>query len=936
MKLRKFLLTLIIFIPMMSYSQTISLKGSWRFELDPEDKGRSEQWHSKTLSDEINLPGSCEEQGYGVKNIKADMERLTRDVAYEGKAWYQKDFEVPASWNGKHVELFLERCHWESNVWIDGRFIGSENTLSVPHVHDLGALAPGKHTVTVCIDNTYKIPIGTWAHGITRDTQTNWNGIIGNIEIRAVSPLRIDNAAVYPDHIIVWTANNTGKAQTASILGHEYQIPEGRSKFELPFTVKGPQWDEFDRNIQKIDILLENKEYTDTYTAVYANRNIGIKDKQVIVNGNPIMLRGTVDECVYPLTGYPPMDKESWARVFNICKAHGFNYMRYHSWCPPKAAFEAADEIGFYLQVEIPFWSMDAPRYGDDPDRDQWLKDEVISILDTYGNHPSFALMAMGNESSGPLYKLVNIARDYDKRHLYRAENGVTYEHGDFVETGLRGTAGPRTDWDRWAMSGWVADWAGEGKLNENSDASVDTGAEIPTVGHEIGQWEIYPDYDEIAKYTGNLKPYNMEKYRESLRAHGMMEQNKDFAKASGKFSTILYKEDVEAGIRTYPYAGFHILEARDYPGQGAALVGWLDAFWDSKGLITPEEFKRFSDETVLLMRMPDRVFYSGDTFNGFAQIAHYGKDDFTIVPQWKLVDETGKTVAEGKMAQTNVVAGRISNLGKVEIPLECKKAGKFTVVLSDSGSEENSWDIWVYPDVKVNEPENVVVAYKYDKKTIKALNEGKRVILFSNPTKGIFHAKHEFFGEDDVRFFKVSKKHNALEGSFMPTFWNLLLFNQIGTMGLLCQNEHPALSQFPTSYHSDWQWADILGCYSAAQSFRDAGAPLDYCDELEEQWGDVRDRSKAIVLNDAPEGFRPIVQAIDNYKRNYRLGVIFETRVGAGSLLVCAIDLDTDIDSRPAAKCLKQSLFDYVSGPDFNPEYELDGKMLKTVLDCK
>ena len=169
-----------------------------------------------------------------------------------------------------------------------------------------------------------------------------------------------------------------------------------------------------------------------------------------------------------------------------------------------------------------------------------------------------------------------------------------------------------------------------------------------------------------------------------------------------------------------------------------------------------------------------------------------------------------------------------------------------------------------------------------------------------------------------------------------MPTFWNLLLFNQIGTMGLLCQNEHPALSQFPTSYHSDWQWADILGRYSAAQSFRDAGAPLDYCDELEEQWGDVRDRSKAIVLNDAPEGFRPIVQAIDNYKRNYRLGVIFETRVGAGSLLVCAIDLDTDIEDRPAAKCLKKSLFDYVSSDAFKPEYELDGKMLKTVLDCK
>lgn len=918
-----------------AFAQTVSLEGKWNFALDPKEKGITEQWYNKNLQDVVNLPGSCEEQGKGLKNNDPDMERLTRKVWYEGKAWYQKDFEVPASWNGKHVELFLERCHWESNVWVDDVFVGSANSLSVPHVYSLGNLTAGKHKLTICIDNTYKIPVGTWAHGLTRDTQTNWNGIIGRIELKAVSPLRIQNAQVYPDHIQVFTTNETGKEQKATILGCEYSIPAGKSKLSVPFKLEGPEWDEFDRNLQKLELVLENNEYKDCYTAVYANRNIRIHNKQVLVNDNPILLRGTVDECVYPLTGYPPMDKASWARVFNICKAHGFNYMRYHSWCPPMAAFEAADEIGFYLQVEIPFWSMDAPRYGDDADRDQWLKDEVISILDTYGNHPSFGLMAMGNESSGPLYKLVNIARDYDKRHIYRAENGSTEEYGDFVETGLRGTAGPRTDWDRWTTSGWVADWAGEGSLNTDAGVSVNTGAEIPTLGHEIGQWEIFPDFDEISKYTGNLYPYNYVKFRESLKAHGMMDQNKDFAKASGKFSTILYKEDVEAGIRTFPYAGFHILEARDYPGQGAALVGWLDAFWDSKGLITPEEFKKFSDATVLLMRMPERIFYSGDTFKGFAQIAHYGKENFTINPQWKLVDASGKTVAEGNMKATEVSAGRVSNLGAVEIQLECSKAEKFTLVLSGAGSE-NSWDIWVYPQFKLQQPENVVVAHEYDKNTIKALKEGKRVILFSNPTKGIFPIKPAFLGDDKVRCFKVNKKHNAVEGSFMPTFWNMMLFNQTGTMGILCQDEHPALSQFPTEYHSDWQWADILGRFSAAQSFRTAGAPGDYCDDMEKQWGDVRNRSKAIVLNDAPEGYRPILQAIDNYKRNYRLGIIFETKVGKGSLLVCALDLDTDIEARPAAKCLKQSLFDYVAGENFNPDYELDAKMLKTVLSEK
>lgn len=93
-----------------------------------------------------------------------------------------------------------------------------------------------------------------------------------------------------------------------------------------------------------------------------------------------------------------------------------------------------------------------------------------------------------------------------------------------------------------------------------------------------------------------------------------------------------------------------------------------------------------------------------------------------------------------------------------------------------------------------------------------------------------------------------------------------------------------------------------LLGRFSAAESFRTAGAPPSYCDEREKTWGDVRNRSKAIVLNGTPDDYRPIVQVIDNYERNYKLGSIFETRVGPGKLLVCAMDLDTDAANRPAA----------------------------------
>ena len=916
---------LLLFSPMAHSTRTISLAGKWSFALDTKKEGRDARWFEKVLDETIEMPGSCEQRGFGEKAASPTVGKLTRVIRYEGQAWYQKEFTIPASWRNLRTELFLERCHWETNVWIDGRFVGMQNSLSAPHIYNLGLLLPGTHRLTICIDNSYKIPIGRWAHAITEDTQGNWNGMIGRLELRATPPLWIENVQVHPDLLLVQVGNETGRNQEVTIQGKTFSIPADGTEVSLPFQMKDGTWDEFQPQLQKLSVRLKGGGYEDRFDLTYANRSLTTLNKQILVNGKPILLRGAVDECVYPLTGYPPMDRQSWFRVLRICKNHGFNYMRFHSWCPPEAAFEAADEMGFYFQIELPFWSMDVPHYGKHAERDEFLRLELRRILDTYGNHPSFALMAMGNESAGPLERLVQEGKARDARHLYRAENGNTPDRGDFFETGMRGTAGPQTDWDRWSTDGWIAGISGDG-------LSRATGGNLPTLGHEIGQWEMYPNFDEISKYTGTLRAYNYEGYRRSLEAHGMLAQARDFARASGALSMLLYKEDIEACIRTWPFAGFQILEARDYPGQGTAIVGWLDAFWDSKGLITPSEFRNFCGPRVLLMQMHRRLFTSGETFEGFAEIANYGKDDLSIVPSWKLIDDKGRTLAKGKLPGATVRAGQVTNLGKLIIPLHAEQAGRLTLQLRGAGLE-NSWNLWVFPDTKVRYPSNVRIAYAYDNETKQALARGERVLLFSDPRLGIFPVQPAFFLPDTVRCFQVSRRNNAVEGSFMPAFWNMRLFNQTGTLGLLCQKDHPALNAFPTEEHSDWQWADLLGRFSAVHSFRTAGAPGDYCDRMERIWGDVRNRSKAIVLNDTPQGYRPIVQAIDNFERNYRLGIIFETKVGKGHLLVCAMDLDTDQDMRPAARCLKQSLLDYAAGDSFNPTYELKPELLETVL---
>jgi len=376
----------------------LPLIGNWRFQLDPKSEGGSAGWFDQKLPDTIELPGSCEQRGYGEKPAKSEERRLTHVRQYVGPAWYQRDLDIPQAWSGKRVELFLERCHWETAAWVDGQRVGTQNSLSAPHRHDLGILAPGKHTLTICVDNSYKLPIGLWAHAISEDTQGNWNGIIGAIELRATDPVWIRSAQIFSGTLKASIGNQTGQDLVGKILGSEISIPAGGGEVEVPFarSLKDEKWDEFSPVMHTLDLKLTAGPYSDTKKIIYGVRDLIAKDKQFLLNGRPTLLRGPVDECVYPLTGYPPMDKAGWRRVLGVCKSHGFNFLRFHSWCPPEAAFAVADELGFLYQVEVPFWTIDAPAFGDDPLRDQFIRDELALILETYGNHPSFALMAMG------------------------------------------------------------------------------------------------------------------------------------------------------------------------------------------------------------------------------------------------------------------------------------------------------------------------------------------------------------------------------------------------------------------------------------------------------------------------------------------------------------------------------------------------------------
>ena len=901
-------LIFLIAIASNSFGQVQSLAGQWQFRLD-----------SVQTFSTIILPGSCEEQGFGSKSTVKDPNRLTREFRYTGKAWYERTIEVPESWKGKRLELFLERCLWESAVWLDATPYGSQNSLSTPHIYDLGIAIPGKHTIRVCIDNTIKLPIGPWGFAIADDTQGNWNGIIGRIELRATPPVWISQVQVFADHLKIRVGNITGRMQEAILQNSKQIIPRSGAVISIPFKSTRPIWDEFSPQLNKLKITLNTPEYTDTKTITYGIRSLTTKNGQFILNGRATLMRGPNNECVYPKTQYPPMDKKSWLHLFGICKSYGFNFMRFNSWCPPEAAFLAANELGYFLQVEIPFWSIFTTGYGENPQREQFLSDELTRILENYGNNPSFAFMAMGNESPGPMEVLVKQGKSIDTRMLYRCQNGDAITNGDYAERGteigMRGVKGPRTDWDRWS-------------LLHTPEVEKYQQMALPTIGHEIGQWGSYPDFEQLSKFTGNLKPYNYENYRNSLASHDMADQNKDFARASGKFAVSLYKDEIEGCFRTWPFGGFGIVEARDFTGEGCAIIGWLDAFWDSKGLITPEEFRRFCGPTVCLIRIPKRIFTNDEEFIANAEISHYAPKNIESEANWKIEDEHGKRIASGSFGIKEILTGKVNPIGEIHVSFKNVQAPARLIVTLTAAATSNSWNIWVYPSGQPDPPNNVRVSYAYDATTKKALANGENVILFSSPKEGLNEIQSSFMGPDEVRLFpKVTKGRSAIPGSFMPAFWSMRLFNQIGTLGILCNPKHPALTGFPTEEQSDWQWADLLGRYTAQTSYQIAG------DDAHHEWDDRYERSKSIILNETPAEYRPIVQIIDNYERNYKLGLIFETRVGKGKLLICALDLETDSDKRPAARQLQTSLLTYASGNQFNPAYELPMEFLDKIL---
>lgn len=871
----------------LAAAQTLSLAGDWTFRL-----GTRNPADPLTTGDTMFLPGSTDQAGFGTRTFGPEKGWLSRPYTYEGPAFYEREVVIPAAWRGKRITLFLERAHWQTHVWVDGKNFGSQDSLSTPHVYDLSrALAPGAHRLTLCVDNTYRIDVGRNAHSVTEHTQTNWNGVVGRIELRVTDPVWIDSVALYPDirtHMVRVQAslgNATGAPVTGELRANGISAPftmqGSEAKLELNVPAGARLWDEFAPELQTLAIALTAGSFHDSWQAQFGLREIGTRDRQFTLNGRPTFLRGTVECNIFPLTGYPPTDVASWERLFRIARSYGLNHIRFHSNCPPEAAFIAADRAGMMLHVELPVWT----RIKNDPKIMDFMRAEGLRILKTYGNHPSFTMLGLGNEFSDNfdfLDQLVAQFKAADPRRLYTFSADHVHRlptpSSDYYITQQTKTGRMRIHGSRMADAAPSTDY-------DFTQAISSVG--VPVVAHELGQWVTYPDFSEIARYTGVLKPRNLEAFRQVLANRGMADQARPFHQASGAFAWLLYKEEIETALRTPHYGGVQLLQLEDFPGQGEALVGLLDSFWDSKGILTPEEFRRFFSPTVPLARFAKYTWKSSETFTAKAEVAHYGERDIAAAgAAWTLRDDSGRDIATGRFPAATLQEGEVTPLGEIRVPLTSVKApARLRLSLTVDGTPaRNQWDLWVYPDVvPAPSPADPVIVHSYDAAARQALAAGKSVLLL----------------------WPVDRPAaSTLPNTFLPVFWSLSWFQQQpGTLGILCDPRHSAFASFPTDSHSNYQWWDVM------------------------------QPSRAFILDDTPPGYRPLVQVIDDYHRNHKLGAVFETRVGQGKLLVSGFDLESRLDQRLAARQLRSSLLAYMRSAAFQPVAAIDPAILEKLL---
>lgn len=857
--------------------KTIDISGAWSYRLDPDDEGIAKRYYAERIvSEPFILPGTTCENKLGKKCEYAD--EMTKDAVralreryeYIGALWLQREVTVPEEFACKCVSVYLERVNIASELWLDGEKMGRQKIeLSAPHEYRLPrTLTAGVHTITLRIDNRNLVNFGDMASGYSVDTQGIWCGVVGKVELRCREVVHAENVQVYPSdrgaHVkmtltsdikrpyerraVTVTAEVTSPSgEMAAKISRECVLYSSRQveEFDIVFddADKIERWDEFTPSLYTLTVTSVCGDTCDEASVRFGMRTVCVRGKRIMINGRELSLRGTIDCAQFPLTGYPPCDAGFWRERFATFKEWGLNHVRFHAWCPPEAAFEAADEIGVYLSVEMPLWTnLDVVdvEYGDDDIHDVYYTREAKTISKRYGDHPSFVMFSNGNETMGNfelLSDITSMMRVYDPRRLYTLTSNFDHKVmmcEDYICAQDVGGRHVRIQ--------HMHDEIAKGTYADYSDAVNE--CPVPIVTFEVGQYCTFPDVDICERYTGNMMPVNFDVIRKRMKKKGVYGRLGDYIAASGDLAARLYKEDIEAAMRTDGLGGFQLLSLCDYTGQNTATVGMLDVFGRDKGVIAPEAWRRFCSPVVPLWRS-GRIYKNTDVCRGTMSLYDFGRERIRC-PEYKVTVKNGD----------DVVFETSTTERDVEIPLGGIDEPSMLTVNVGVGEYENSWRIYVFPETE-KRPLDVVS----DADGVRAaIENGIAAVVTADAFASAFA---DIAGQ------------STLGGSYIPVFWSPVLFPTNAPSGEIIECGHPLFDGFPTGRYPDYQWKTLL------------------------------DRSRAVDVS-RMRGLHPIVEVVPNFADATARSPLFEVRAGGARLLVCGFDLDfDDAPTRALRECV-------------------------------
>lgn len=872
---------------------------------------------------------------------------LTPSRHFTGKAWYRRYIYVPKEWKDRRVTLFLERPHIETTAYVNGQPVGHQTSLSTPHEYDVTQQlrAGERNEILIAVYNGIEnVCVGQDSHSVTDQTQGNWNGIIGRMELQSHwKKLSIRHISIRPGHRIVTQSTKTTERQrdgsivlkkkkstkrqrtievtieldnhlnnvlsawdyyiTASISplqngtagkpvhSVDKQITSQKSvTFSFFFTNDMDLWDEFNPNLYRLKVEVGNE----VVEKDFGMRFVEIRDRQFYINGRPLFLRGTVESCCFPETGFPPTDKQSWYDIFYRCKEYGLNHVRFHSYCPPEAAFQAADEIGIYLQPEGPSWPNHGVKLLRGQHIDEYLLEESRRIVDEYGHHPSFIMMAAGNEPAGDWVnycnRWVSQMQQHDSTRVYCGASvggGWAWDDGSqfHVKGGARGL-----DWDRHAPAS-NDDYYSQIEFPRNYHGQEANHS--PIIAHEQGQWCAFPDLSETSQYTGVYKAGNFDIFRDLLRDGGMAGMAGKFLQASGKLQTLCYKYEIERNLRTKDYAGFQLLGLNDYSGQGSALVGPLNVHWREKGYTTPQEWRQFCNVLVPLARFPRFVYTTADTLRVPVEVYNATFANLTGVnATYYIIDDSSRIVTSGSFSRPQgLPIGKNFPLGTLVLPLDSMRVpAKYTLSVQLSGKFQNQWDFWVYPDSLEPAPT------PFSESEAKTGHQSKAPLLITDSLDEAIQALRK---GGDVLLLAAGRVTlgSDIVQHYLPVFWNTSWFKMRPphTTGAYIERDHPLFGHgFPTD-----SWANL-------------------------NWWELLNRAQVMNLRELPADYQPPIQPIDTWHVSRKLGMLIEARVLKGRLLMTTMDIDSDLDRRVVARQMRQAITNYMQSADFQPTLTL------------